>query len=244
MAQVKARLLGGMEKEFTKSISEAVEIKTSGRWAALNQKICQLAENHNGHEAWQIEVFEALCFKNFSEYVALKKAYEDFGSEPSLLAWRARNLLEISVWSIYCARSRENARAFYEDAGKDVNDLYEVFISWGHNASQGNDWLNPLERAKEDNRQRAEDKGIESLVGSYQLVREVAKKCGIEQHFKLHFKTLSKYAHPTAMLIIAPSDPGKEKLQKEMFYSHGCIFFVGAFTALEGVLSVLTEHPA
>ena len=64
-----------------------------------------------------VQVIGGLCFCVFSEYLSLKRAYEedrDRGS--SLLAWRARNLLELSVWSIYSAKGRENARRLYRAA--------------------------------------------------------------------------------------------------------------------------------
>ncbi|HEY8189444.1 MAG TPA: DUF5677 domain-containing protein, partial [Micavibrio sp.] len=192
-----------MEDEFARLIGEAADIKKSGRWATLNQKIYQLADNHNGHEAWQVQVLAGLCAQNFSEYIALKKAYEETESEPSLLAWRARNLLEISVWSIYCAQSKENSRTFYEDAGRDVVGVYKAFLKWGKATSQDNDWLDRIEGAKQDISQRAASEGIESLEGTYQRVSNVAEECGMGQHFSLSYKKLSKFAHPTAMLIIA-----------------------------------------
>ena len=54
------------------------------------------------------------------------------------------------------------------------------------------------------------------------------------EHFALSNKLLSKFAHPTAMQILAPPDDAKTTIQKDLFFSHGCLFFVGAFTALEG----------
>ncbi|OEJ69397.1 DUF5677 domain-containing protein [Magnetovibrio blakemorei] len=233
-----------MEDELKKHIRKAVEIKTSGRWAELDQKICQLADNHNGHETWQIKVLRSLCFRNFSEYLALKKAYEDFGSEPSLLAWRARNLLEISVWSLYCARNRENTRIFFEDSGRDIIGIPNEFIKWGKITSKDDDWLKHIESVKQDISTRFASEGIESLDGSYKQVRSAASECGFEDGFNVFYKLFSKFAHPTAMLIMADTELEKEKLQKNMFFSHGCMFFVGAFTELEKALSVLDEHPA
>jgi len=233
-----------MEDEFARFIDEAAEIRTSGRWSSLNEKILQLANNHNGHEAWQVQVLGALCAQNFSEYIALKKAYEDIESEASLLAWRARNLLEISVWSLYCASTKENARIFYEEAGRDVVNLYEAYTKWGETTSQDNDWLDPIKAAKQDIAARAASEGIESLEGAYKQVSKVAEECSIGQHFKPVYKKLSKFAHPTAMLIMTTPNREQEKLNKYMFYSDGCMSFTGAFTSMERVLSVLTEHPA
>jgi hypothetical protein len=63
------------EEFFAKSRREADDVKTSGRLAALDQKIIQLADDKNGHEPWQVQVIAALWFQDFSEYNALKKAY-------------------------------------------------------------------------------------------------------------------------------------------------------------------------
>jgi hypothetical protein len=234
-----------MDQEFIRSISEAADIQSSGRWGAMNQKLRQLADNHNGHAVWQIQVIAALCNKNFSEYFALKKAYEDQPeSEPSLLAWRARNLLEVSVWSCFCAIGKDNARVFYEDAGRDVFDIYKVFTKWGKITSQGQNWIDPIEKAKHEISRRAKTEGIKSLDGTFKRVSSAAEECGLGPLFALGYKELSKFSHPTAMLIMGDADPEKEKLQRDMFYSNGCMFFVGAFTALEGLLSNLVDNPA
>lgn len=233
-----------MEDDFADFVQQADEIKTSGRWKALNEKVRCLADNNNGYDAWQVQVLAALCAQNFSEYLALKKAYEDSGSEPSLIAWRARNLLEISVWSLYCAQSTENARVFYEDAGRDVVGIYDAFTKWGKTTSQDDDWLGPIDGAKQDISARAASEGIESLEGAFKQVREAAASCKIGDHYRVSYKLLSKFAHPTAMVIMSTPDSEKEKLQKDIFYNEGCISFVNGFGALEGVLSVMLEYPA
>jgi hypothetical protein len=47
---------------------------------------------------------------------------------------------------------------------------------------------------------------------------------------------LSKFAHPTAMRILAQHDEKREALQRDCFFSQGCLFFTGAFHAIEGQL--------
>jgi hypothetical protein len=47
---------------------------------------------------------------------------------------------------------------------------------------------------------------------------------------------LSKFAHPTAMQILAAPDEVKVSVQEDLFFSQGCLFFTGAFEALEGEL--------
>lgn len=225
-----------IEDETNRWIAEAYEIGNSGRWASLNLKIKHLVNNSDIHEAWHTQVLAALCSQNFSEYLALKTAHEK-NPEPSLLAWRARNLLEITVWTIYCSTNRENARIFYEDAGRDVKDIYKTFIEWGRSTSQNDEWLSPLVKAQEDVSQNASLEGIETLDGAYKKVSDIAQKCGLGQHYKTYYKMLSKFCHPTAMLMMAIPDDEKEEKQKDVFYYLGTMFFVGNFTALEDCLS-------
>ncbi len=150
------------------------------------------------------------------------------------MAWRARNLLELSVWSIYCAKSRENARRVYEDAGRDVRGIFDAFMKWGAVTVQTADWLDPIATAQTDLSQRARAlDGIASLDGPYKPVSDAAKECGIGEHFSLSYKMLSKFAHPTAMRILASPDEKREALQRDCFFSNGCLFFTGAFNALE-----------
>src|SRR6266851_3313321 len=104
---------------FSRFVEEAAAIRTSGRWEAVNAAIERLAENPGEDNGWYVQVIGGLCFCVFSEYLSLKRAYDehrDRGS--SLLAWRARNLLELSMWSLYSSKGRENARRLYEDAGR------------------------------------------------------------------------------------------------------------------------------
>jgi hypothetical protein len=233
-----------MEDNAKDFVQQADEINTSGRWQTLNEMVRCLADNQNGYEAWEVQVLTALCAQNFSEYLAFKKAYEDPRSEPSLIAWRARNLLEISVWSLYCAQSTENTRVFYEDAGRDVVGIYKSFIDYGKTTTQENDWLDAIEGARQDINTRAASEGIESLEGPFKQVREAAASCKIEDHYRIRNKLLSKFAHPTAMVIMSPPDSEKEKLQKDNFYNQGCVSFVNGFGALEGMLSVMLEYSA
>ncbi len=226
-----------MDQELTKSINDADDIKTSGRWAEINIRIQYMAENTGSDNAWWVQLFGALCFQNFSEYHYLICAYEKKQErDVSLLAWRARNLLELFVWARYCAKSRENSRRFYEDAGRDAIDIYQKFIEWGTVTSQQPDWLNPLKNAKKDVSERAASKGIKSLGGPYKKVSDAAQECGIKDHFNIDYKLLSKFAHPTAMQVLGSADRNSETVQRDRFFSLGCLYFTGAFNALEAPL--------
>ena len=228
-----------MDSEFSRLVAEAADIATSGRWSAVNARIEALAANPGPDNAWWVQLFASLCSQNFSEYLSLKRAYETKqDDDPALLAWRARNLLELSVWSTYCAKSRDNARRVYEDAGRDVRGIFDAFLKWGASTAQATDWLDPIATAKQDLAQRALDlDGIVSLDGPYKAVSDAARECGIGEHFSLSYKMFSKFAHPTAMRILASPDEKREAVQRDCFFSQGCLFFTGAFHALHRQLN-------
>ncbi|HEV1992994.1 MAG TPA: hypothetical protein VGR03_01560 [Candidatus Acidoferrum sp.] len=225
-----------MDPEDSRLVDQAADIAASGRWAAVNERIEHLVANPGTDNDWWVQLFASLCSQVFSEYLFLKRAHEEKRDEPSLLAWRARNLLELSVWCLYCSKSRENARQLYTDAGRDGLDLISAFRKWGAATAQDSDWLDLCTGAKQELSQRAASVGIESLDGSYKRVNKAAKESGIGDHFTLSYGTLSKFVHPTAILILAPPDEAKTALLKDCFFSQGCLFFIGAFVALEGQL--------
>lgn len=155
-------------------VNDAAGIAASGRWAAINVKIEALAASTGPDNAWWVQLFASLCSQNFGEYLSLKRAYESKqNDDAALLAWRARNLLELSVWSTYCAKNRDNARRVYEDAGSDVRGIYDAFIKWGTATAQAADWLDPLATAKQDLSERARLlDGITSIDGPYKQVSD------------------------------------------------------------------------
>ena len=119
-----------------------------------------------------------------------------------------------------------------------MRGVFDAFIKWGTATAQAADWVDPLSTAKQDLAERAlANEGIESLDGKFKEVRDAAIECGLGEHFSLSYKVLSKFAHPTAMRILAPPNDKTEAVQREVFYSQGCLFFTGAFHALERELN-------
>ena len=224
-----------MHPEFSRLVNQATDIGESGRWATVNARIEDLAANPGENNDWWVQLVGGLCSQNFSEYNSLKRAHENTqNGTATLLAWRARNLLELSVWSNWCTKSRDQGRGVYEDALRDYRDIFDAFIKWGTATAQPTDWLDPIATAKQDLSRRALLlDGIESLEGNYKRVSEAAKECGIGEHFALSYKLLSKFAHPTAMQISVVPDKQQEAMLRDLFFSEGCLFFTYAFNVLE-----------
>ena len=207
----------------------------------MNERLVCLAKKPTASNAWEVQLLCGLCFQVLSEYRHLRDAHDANGADPSLLAWRARNLLELSVWSTYIARTRENARRLYEDAGRDAKDVLDVLAHWGEGAGLPVDWLSRIADGKSDLSLRAASEGIESLDDPYLRVEGAAGECGLKDKFKVLNKMLSKFAHPTAMQILGVADEEKQYLQRDTFYALGCCFFLGAFTALENSVRLAPE---
>jgi len=225
-----------MDSEWSRLIELAASIAASGKWEAIDKKITHLAANPAKGNACWAQVFACLWYQVSSEYSLLKSAYAGKQRrDVALLAWRARNLLELSVWCRYCAQSRDNAFRFYEDAGRDVAGIFDAFTKWGVATAQDSEWLDPIANAKLDLSSWAAAVGVHSLDGSYKEVRDAAQDCGLGEHFRVSFKMLSKFAHPTAMQILGPADEGQASLQMDYFFSQGCLFYTGAFEAFEGL---------
>ena len=55
---------------------------------------------------------------------ALQRAMKDGGI--SAIAWLTRNLLELMVWSEYCAQCEANAKTFALDSARDANDMLNI----------------------------------------------------------------------------------------------------------------------
>lgn len=226
-----------MDLELTPSVDYAVAIATSGRWAALNSRIVHYAGTPEAGGHWHFHLFSKLVLQVFNEYSLLKTAYyEPSTGDLSLIAWRARNLLELRVWTVYFCRNEESARHIYEDAGRDARDLFKAFTKWGTATNQPEDWAAMFDDVDNVLLKRASLVGIDNLDGSYMAVNAAAKECGLEAGHALQFKLLSKFAHPTAMQIMGAMNDDVEQF-RDLFFSQGCALFSLNFDCLETYLS-------
>jgi len=219
-----------MDQEQSRFFELADDISKSGRWTIINDKIQRLTANPMPGNEWWVELFGKLCFRLFKEYLLLKRDYEAKHKETALLAWRSRNILELSIWCLYCSKSRENARRFFEDAGRDVLGVFDAFIKWGNAMYLDQAWLDHVTTGKKEIHRQASTEGIASLDGPYKKVGDAADEIGFGDHFRVGCRMLSKLAHPTAMEIVADINHAR---MNDVIFSHGCLCFMGAFNALE-----------
>ncbi|MFN7114125.1 MAG: DUF5677 domain-containing protein [Alphaproteobacteria bacterium] len=219
-------------------IVQAEAIKTSGRWSDHNSRIVSyLNSGIDEKKLWWIEVISTLTYECFREYTALKLAFDTGAADDiSLIAWRTRNLLEISMWAGYCAIDEANARVFYEDAGRDMLDIAQQYIKWGEEHFDDRE-MSLFRDGIDELKKGASKKGINDLDTTYTRVNDAAKMIGFEKNFKISYKSLSKFAHPTAGAVML-GGKCQQALQRarKSFYAQGCVCFIGGFTSLETTL--------
>jgi len=115
-------------------------------------------------------------------------------------AWNARNLLELLVWIKYCSASRANAWRFHEDALRDALGLTESLSKMCELAGVKNEFEASARKKVDD--LALEKLGVKSIDSNYERVSNAAKCVGLDDLYNAWNKHLSKFAHPTALLVI------------------------------------------
>lgn len=118
-------------------------------------------------------------------------------------AWATRNLFELRIWAQYCYNSRDRAQRFHDDAIRDARDLV------GHGAairelSKIKADAVPLDQATEQIQKVLSDLGIEE-TSKFLDVRKAASELGFGDYYGPLYGFLSKYVHPTALIIFGKS---------------------------------------
>ena len=222
---------------------KAATIRSSGRWGALNNKISLLGQNADDTNFWLISVYSGLLYRVLCEFDALERVYNENDSDDiSLLSWRARNLFELSIWAIYVVGGENNARLLYEDAGRDGHDIINAFQSWGNRINLGSDWNDDLENSQETLIKNAQRVGVAEVQKTYTRMSKIAEQIGLQDHYSIVMKSLSKLAHPTALLIVGNISDKQMAVLRGSTYDQGCLFFLGAFEALERLVNRLIDQ--
>ena len=131
----------------------------------------------------------------------------------STLAWLARNLLELTIWTMYCAQSENKSKEFVLDAMRDAIDVMNVPDGMFSETFS-------FQRERSKNIKKAKQDGFETVVQRYTAVEDAAISLGYGNKFKHYNKLLSKFAHPTAFSVLE-RDPESTVKLKQKFYEIG-----------------------
>jgi hypothetical protein len=155
-----------------------------------------------------------------------------FQSRPlGAVAWVARNLLELALWSEQCGKSKENANEFMLDATRDAADMVNI--------PDGPLVLTSLKPVRQDLLDKAAADGFD-IEQAYQRVNEIAQSAGRADTYKYFNKLLSKFAHPTAIAVFSLGSD-KEKGLRDKFYELGKNFGMSALAFLNEAASSIVN---
>lgn len=143
------------------------------------------------------------------------------------MAWRARNLMELSIWIEYCLKDKQKARRFFEDKTRDALD-------WMTGVQKLAEFMafypakEFVSKAKVRVVNNATSQGIVDIADPYMRVVEAASELGYREPWLVFNKLLSKFAHPTAFSVLTFCQGEHETAMSEMFLMIGSATFVGA----------------
>lgn len=215
-------------------VEQEIEFNRTKLQTAIPQRLRELQEIIDGRkdhvESWYANLFVKILQSVDRVCQDLFKTTEQEALPAA--AWNARNLLELWVWIKYCSASRDNARRFHEDALRDVQGLTDSLWKMRELIGGRDD---VLDSARQRIRQVARSKlGVEVLDSDYLRVAEAARCVGLDKWYIPHNTYLSKFAHPTAGLVIGLMHQG-EKLRglQSICTTHGVYFAGQCVMALE-----------
>jgi hypothetical protein len=156
-------------------------------------------------------------------------------------AWNARNLLELWVWIKYCSASRTNAWQFHGDALRDMQGLTESLSKMHKTAGVKNEFEAGARQKLTE--VAMANLGVNSLDSNFLRVGDAAKAIGLDTWYGPCNVFLSKYAHPTAGLVIGIMHQDEMIIKLQSACTTQGVFFAGqcVIALSEAISAFLTK---
>jgi hypothetical protein len=165
---------------------------------------CDEIRQTNTDKPWQNDIIVGLARRCYNLQKHLRRGYAE--SDEHYMAWAARTLLELKVWTEYVTVSEDNLRRFFQDMYVDARTAFQV----GAKATAGLD-DHPLKAASQKILDNAKPDLGAKLEGAevseserYLRLSDVAKELALEIEFSIANMTFSKWAHATAQSVLLP----------------------------------------
>jgi hypothetical protein len=203
------------------------------------QELLAILQGHTEQvEAWHLSLFVKII-ESVSRICRDLLDTMDREALPAA-AWNARNLLELWVWITYCSASRDNAWRFHEDALRDMTGLTESLAKMSELVESVNKYV--PEAQQKIQILASEQLGMSAIDSKFLNVAEAAKAVGIDNWYSPCNKHLSKFAHPTAGLVIGIM-PQTKKLRdmQAVCTTHGLYFAGECVSSLEKFILSITS---
>jgi hypothetical protein len=204
--------------------------------AHLREAYRLLGENPQHFEGWQADLLIKLLQSVERNCRELLRTIGEDGLPAA--AWVARNLLELWVWIKYCGAARDNAWRFHEDSLRDLKGLSELIRKLCELRGIEDETFASRTQGIKD--VASEQLGIDDVDTNYLPVKKAAEAEGVNlgpQYLASH-RFLSKFAHPTAMLVIGIMHQDEKRRELQAVCTTWGVYFAAQSTlAVEWLLA-------
>lgn len=213
-------------------ISDADALNKAVRQTVHDQLINKLK---NPDELWKWRVVGGLFCLTFEHYDSMIDAYER--NRPiSTLAFHARSLLELFVWTKYALGSDENIRLIDEDALKNAKDIADLL----QNRSVNFD----VESANKKLVKLAKSSGYQEPSRKYLRTDKLPVEQEVTEYYLAANKILSKLAHPSGFTIVGLVGESGESEIMPIIVQDACNWFIVIIKALAALSEIeITRKP-
>lgn len=119
-----------------------------------------------------------------------------------VIAFAARNLLELSIWIRFCGQSAAHSRRFYEDKFKDGLGFYNALTRWVGCVPNQDLASMAIDAQKKVLKGLASSVGADVSDDDYTKVARAADELGGREYFTSLNTMLSKVAHPASTMVL------------------------------------------
>jgi hypothetical protein len=193
--------------------------------------------NFDGDERWYVDIFVALALGIEGSYRDLNLAFDDH--RLNRVAWAARNLMELELWSHFVTVSRVNAKEFHDDRLVDGKDLMTRLIGLLSPHDPLKPFLDPITQMDMKLDSEMALAGIED-DRTHIKIASIAKSRGTQAEYYTMNSLLSKLVHPTAFSILAAIDEKDTSLNCEILLFVGCHYCNIALDRINAHLKALS----
>lgn len=203
-----------------------------------------LSALHDGVGSFQIEPHEGSVFIGFliagtAAQKHLKRGLKE--RDISYISWATRNLLELLVWSRYCAFSKQNTLRFYQDSVRDLAGTMAAFRELAQYGSEtvGAQNLEIVEETETKTMHLAARFGVIPLDVGFLPVATAATEIGMDVDYRKANKILSKLVHPTAYMVCTSVGDGLSGSACEHFFMTGVVYALRVHSIIRGFVQRL-----
>ena len=209
-----------------------------------SKKIRELAPRMSRVPGVRANLFVGLLLQLSLNQRRLIDGYQN--TDISLLAWGARNTLELSVWTEYAATSEKNAKRLCDEMILDGSNMVQVASKLANLVPDQPELIDKMKALRETLQPKMDAAGLEgneAYLRFKQIVKDAYNK-EVHEAFCYFHHLLSKFVHPTSYLLIGNHSNEPFPQIATPFFKLGADFSIGSVDHVEKhVLQLERPYP-